>query len=59
MTARNPEGDFAPGAMIEYLTDDWGFFIRSTRLIEKFRSTFQDVEVHDSKPFEPFLKQLR
>src|SRR5437868_4022721 len=28
-----------------------GFFIRSARLIEKFRSPFQDVEVHDSKPF--------
>src|SRR5881398_598098 len=51
MTARNPEGDLAPGAMTEYLTDDWGFFIRSARLIEKFRSPFQDVEVHDSKPF--------
>ena len=37
--------------MTEYLTDDWGFFIRSARLIEKFRSAFQDVEVHDSKPF--------
>src|SRR5438132_13985152 len=51
MTARNPEGDLAPGAMTEYLTDDWGFFIRSARLIEKFRSAFQAVEVHDSRPF--------
>ena len=51
MTARPSEGDPAPGAMTEYLTDDWGFFIRSARLIEKFRSAFQDVEVHDSKPF--------
>jgi spermidine synthase len=51
MTARPSEGDLAPGAMTEYLTDDWGFFIRSAQLIEKFRSTFQDVEVHDSKPF--------
>jgi len=51
MTARPPEGDLAPGAMTEYLTDDWGFFIRSARLIEKFRSAFQDVEVHDSKSF--------
>jgi len=51
MTARPSEGDLAPGAMTEYLTDDWGFFIRSARLIEKFRSAFQDVEVHDSKPF--------
>ena len=37
--------------MTEYLTGDWGFFIRSAQLIEKFRSPFQDVEVHDSKPF--------
>jgi spermidine synthase len=51
MTARNPNGDLAPGAMTEYLTDDWGFFIRSAQLIEKFRSSFQDVEVHDSQPF--------
>jgi spermidine synthase len=51
MTARNPDGDLAPGAMTEYLTDDWGFFIRSAQLIEKFRSSFQDVEVHDSKTF--------
>ena len=51
MTARSPEGDLAPGAMTEYLTGDWGFFIRSARLLEKFRSSFQDVEVHDSAPF--------
>jgi len=51
MTARNPDGDLAPDAMTEYLTDDWGFFIRSAHLIEKFRSSFQDVEVHDSKHF--------
>ena len=51
MTSRPPEGDLAPGAMTEYLTDEWGFFIRSARVIEKFRSQYQDVEVHDSKPF--------
>jgi spermidine synthase len=51
MTARNPDGDLAPDAMTEYLTGDWGFFIRSAQLIEKFRSPYQDVEVHDSKPF--------
>jgi spermidine synthase len=44
-------GDLAPGAMTEYLTDDWGFFIRSTREFEKFRSPYQAVEVHDSVPF--------
>ena len=51
MTDRPSEGDLAPGAMTEYLTEDWGFFIRSARVLEKFRSPFQDVEVHDSKPF--------
>jgi spermidine synthase len=44
-------GDLAPGAMTEYLTDDWGFFIRSTRAFEKFRSPLQRVEVHDSADF--------
>ena len=44
-------GDLAPGAMTEYLTDDWGFFIRSARAIEKFRSPLQLVEVHDSVDF--------
>ena len=44
-------GDLAPGVMTEYLTDDWGLFIRSARTIARFRSDFQDVEVHDSVPF--------
>src|SRR6478609_6709001 len=48
--ARRP-GDIAPGAMTEYLNDDWAFFIRSAREFEKFRSPFQAVEVHDSVPF--------
>ena len=47
----HPRGDLAPGAMTEYLTDEWGFFIRSSRTIEAFRSPFQAVEVHDSVPF--------
>lgn len=46
-----PPGDIAPGAMTEYLTDDWAFFIRSSRQFEKFRSPFQVVEVHDSATF--------
>lgn len=46
-----PAGDSAPGAMIEHLTDDWGFFIRSAGRLEQFRSAFQDVEVHDSVSF--------
>lgn len=37
--------------MTEYLTDDWGFFVRSTRELECFRSPYQDVEVHDSAAF--------
>jgi len=43
--------DLAPGVMTEYLTDDWGFFIRSSQPLERFRSQFQEVEVHDSAPF--------
>ena len=37
--------------MTEFLTDDWGFFVRSSRQFEKFRSPFQTVEVHDSVAF--------
>jgi spermidine synthase len=44
-------GDVAPGAMTEYLTNDWGFFIRSAREFERFRSPYQAVEVHDSADF--------
>jgi len=44
-------GDIAPGAMTEHLTDDWAFVIRSARELERFRSPFQAVEVHDSVPF--------
>lgn len=58
--ARNP--DDGPGggsdgegaaadAMIERITDDWGFFIRSTRRFESFQSPFQAVEVHDTESF--------
>ena len=47
---KNP-GDLAPGALTEYMTDDWGFFIRSAETLAKFRSPFQDVEVHSSRPF--------
>jgi spermidine synthase len=43
--------DLAPDLMTEQLTDDWGFYIRSARRLEKFRSAFQAVEVHDSVPF--------
>ena len=37
--------------MTERLTDEWGFFIRSARQFERFRSPYQAVEVHDSVPF--------
>ncbi len=43
--------DVPPGAMVEWLTDDWGFFIRSAQRLESFRSRYQAVEVHDSAPF--------
>src|SRR5215831_1332623 len=43
--------DLAPDLMTEQLTDDWGFYIRSARRLEQFRSAFQSVEVHDSVPF--------
>lgn len=49
--ADTPGGDLAPGVLTEYLTDDWGYFIRTRRAIEKFRSPFQAVEVHDSETF--------
>ena len=44
-------GDLAPGAMTEYLTDEWGFFIKSARQYERFRSPYQSVEVHETEPF--------
>ena len=47
----DPAGDLAPGAMTEYLTDEWGFFIKSSRQYERFRSPYQSVEVHETEPF--------
>ncbi len=44
-------GDIAPGAMTEHLTDAWGVFVHSARQIEKFKSPYQAVEVHDSAQF--------
>jgi hypothetical protein len=46
-----PAGYIAPGAMTEFLTDDWGLFVRSARQYERFNSPFQTVEVHDTVPF--------
>jgi spermidine synthase len=44
-------GDLQPGLLTEYLTDQTGFFVRSTREYERFQSPFQTVEVHDTVPF--------
>ena len=43
--------DIAPGAMTEYLTDDWAFFFKSSRQFEKFRSPHQAIEVHETVQF--------
>jgi spermidine synthase len=47
----SPSGDLAPGVLTEYMTDDWGVFVRSKAKLEAFRSAYQDVEVHDSVAF--------
>ncbi len=49
--ADDEEGDLSPRLLTERLTDDWGFFVRSARAFERFRSPFQQVEVHDSATF--------
>ena len=51
MTSGKSPGDFAPGVMTEYMTDEWGIFVRSAAALARFRSAYQDVEVHDSVPF--------
>ncbi|MEP7328643.1 MAG: polyamine aminopropyltransferase [Betaproteobacteria bacterium] len=43
--------DIAPGALTEFLTTDWGYFIRSAREFERFRSPYQSVDVHDTATF--------
>lgn len=43
--------DLGAGLMTEELTEEWGFYVRSSRQLEKFRSAYQDIEVHDSVPF--------
>src|ERR1700687_3246039 len=43
--------DLSAGLMTEELTEEWGFYVRSSRQLEKFRSAYQDIEVHDSVPF--------
>lgn len=44
-------GDLLPGVLTEYLDDDTGIFVRSTREFEHFRSPYQSVEVHDTRSF--------
>ncbi len=43
--------DLSPDLMTEYLTDEWGYFIRSAGILERFRSQLQDIEVHESAAF--------
>src|SRR6266436_5476927 len=44
-------GDLLPGVLTEYLTEDCGFFVRSSREFERFQSPYQAVEVHDTQSF--------
>ena len=46
-----PSGDLQPGVLTEYLTEDSGFFVRSSREFERFQTPYQTVEVHDTKSF--------
>jgi spermidine synthase len=46
-----PFRDIAPGAMTEYLTDDWAFILKSSRQFEKFKSPHQAIEVHETAQF--------
>src|SRR6202140_3509267 len=46
-----PPGDLRPGVLTEYLTEDSGFFVRSSREFERFQTPYQTVEVHDTKSF--------
>ena len=39
--------DLLPGVLTEYLAEDTGIFVKSTREFERFASPFQTVEVHD------------
>ena len=49
--APTPGGDILPGAMTEYLSEDWAFFLKSLRQFEKFKSPFQAIEVHETAQF--------
>jgi spermidine synthase len=43
--------DLPHDALTEQLTPEWGFYIRSARRLEQFKSAFQAIEVHDTVPF--------
>ena len=43
--------DLLPGVLTEYLTEDTGIFVRSSREFERFASPYQMVEVHDTRSF--------
>ncbi len=43
--------DLVPGVLTEYLTEDTGIFVRSSREFERFASPYQMVEVHDTRSF--------
>ncbi len=49
--ARPASPDAMRGSLTESLTEDWGYHVRSAREIERFRSPFQAVEVHDTDTF--------
>ena len=51
MSDASPPDDLRPGILTEYMTDEWGVFVRSTATLESFRSQYQDVEVHESVAF--------
>ena len=42
-------GDIVPGTMTEYLTDEWGYFIKSKREYERFTGLL-DEGFDDSTP---------
>ena len=44
-------GDLLPGVLTEYLREDCGFFVRSSREFERFQTPYQAVEVHDTRSF--------
>jgi spermidine synthase len=49
--ARPASPDATRESLTESLTEDWGYHVRSAGAIERFRSPFQAVEVHDTDTF--------